>query len=73
MVITSKLDIETDAALLTEELVMIYSTPTPMVSGMKAESCIDVRLMSITIARVYVDTLGLNTSPTRIRLLQNIE
>jgi hypothetical protein len=31
MVLTSKPEIKTDAALLTEELIEIYSTPSPKV------------------------------------------
>ena len=36
-VLTSKPEIETNAALPTEELIEIYVTPTPNASGIEAE------------------------------------
>jgi len=58
-------------ALLVEELVEIYSTPTPNAMAKARKIVLIVCwLMSITMAGVYYCTQGLNMSPSPTRLSQ---
>ena len=70
-VLTDKLEVgRTDAALLVEELVEIYTTPTPQGwCKTKKVICIDWIDVLFTIAGSNIYTRGLSMNPTQVRLI----